>query len=64
MAGYMTGTFENALETPLTDKPNLSKCPMCGGLADNGHDRELPPNVYACSKCHKKMSDGAQAFSK
>jgi len=26
-------------------------CPKCGGVADNGHDRELPPNPYYCSKC-------------
>jgi hypothetical protein len=28
-----------------------TKCPRCGGYADNGHDRECPPNVYLCSKC-------------
>lgn len=30
---------------------DLSKCPKCGGPADNGHDRCLPPNPYLCSKC-------------
>lgn len=30
---------------------DLSKCPKCGGPADNGHDRCLPPSPYYCSKC-------------
>lgn len=37
------------------ERPDLSKCPSCGGPADNGHDREYPPNVYACSKCSQKL---------
>lgn len=40
--------------------PDLTKCPRCGGPADNGHDRELPPNVYACSKCTDEISEGAE----
>jgi hypothetical protein len=27
------------------------RCPKCGGPPDNGHDRELPPNPYLCTKC-------------
>ncbi len=30
---------------------DLSKCPKCGGPADNGHDRCLPPSPYYCTKC-------------
>lgn len=30
---------------------DLNKCPKCGGPADNGHDRCLPPNPYYCTKC-------------
>lgn len=30
---------------------NLNECPGCGGPADNGHDRCLPPNVYYCTNC-------------
>ena len=30
---------------------DLSKCPQCGGEADNGHDRCYPPTAYLCSKC-------------
>ena len=30
---------------------DLARCPNCGGPADNGHDREVPPNPYWCSKC-------------
>ena len=32
-------------------KKNLSICPNCGGPADRGHDRCMPPNPYYCSKC-------------
>ena len=39
--------------------PDLTKCPSCGGPADNGHDREFPPNVYACTKCSSKLGEGA-----
>ena len=31
--------------------PDISKCPGCLQEADNGHDREVPPNPYYCSKC-------------
>jgi hypothetical protein len=30
---------------------DLDTCPGCGGVADNGHDREFPPNPYYCTKC-------------
>ncbi len=33
-------------------KPNLSTCPGCGGDADNGHDRCVPPSPYYCSQCY------------
>ena len=39
------------LRAPSTRHINLSKCPKCGAPADNGHDREVPPNPYWCSKC-------------
>jgi hypothetical protein len=29
----------------------LFECPGCGGPADNGHDRCIPPNPYFCTKC-------------
>lgn len=32
-------------------KVDLNVCPGCGGPADNGHDRCVPPNVYFCSRC-------------
>ena len=32
-------------------KESLNRCPGCGGAADNGHDRCLPPNPYFCTKC-------------
>ena len=30
---------------------DLNTCPRCGGPADNGHDRCLPPSPYLCTKC-------------
>jgi len=38
------------LEAALAE-PDLSRCPQCGGPADNGHDRCIPPNSYFCTKC-------------
>lgn len=38
---------------------DLSICPGCGGVADNGHDREMPPNVYLCSICTTKLGDSS-----
>jgi hypothetical protein len=29
------------------------RCPCCGGPADNGHDRELPPTPYVCTTCRE-----------
>ena len=31
---------------------DLTKCPKCGGIADNGIDRCHPPHPYNCKKCH------------
>jgi hypothetical protein len=31
---------------------DLSTCPGCGGPADNGHDRCVPPTAYYCTKCN------------
>lgn len=36
---------------------NPLMCPGCGGVADNGHDREMPPNPYYCTSCMQKMAD-------
>jgi len=41
---------EDALAEPVQE-PDLSRCPQCGGPADNGHDRSIPPNPYFCTKC-------------
>ena len=38
-------------------EPDLSKCPCCGGDADNGHDRALPPSPYYCRKCQTEADD-------
>ncbi len=31
----------------------LDICPGCGGVADNGFDRCVPPSAYFCTKCNK-----------
>lgn len=36
------------------DMVDISKCPKCGGFADNGFDRCYPPNPYNCTKCEEK----------
>lgn len=33
----------------------LDHCPRCGGPADNGNDRMVPPNPYNCTKCEKEI---------
>ena len=33
------------------------RCPQCGGPADNGHDRQLPPNPYWCTRCVANARD-------
>lgn len=33
---------------------SLNDCPGCGGPADNGHDRCLPPSPYFCTKCSQE----------
>lgn len=33
------------------DEPDLDTCPGCGGPADNGNDRCVPPGPYLCTKC-------------
>jgi len=35
----------------------IDKCPVCGGPADNGIDRGVPPTAYVCTKCEKKIQD-------
>jgi hypothetical protein len=39
-------------------EPDLSMCSYCSGPADNGHDREVPPNPYLCQDCEYLMRNG------
>jgi hypothetical protein len=32
----------------------IEGCPNCGGVADNGFDRCMPPSPYFCTKCQHK----------
>ena len=41
---------------------DINKCPGCGGEADNGHDREVPPNPYYCTKCEAAPSQEPVAW--
>lgn len=45
--------LDSAFPVREQPEPNISKCPKCGGPADNGHDREIPPNPYYCTKCEQ-----------
>lgn len=38
-------------------EPDLTKCPTCGGEADNGFDRCIPPSPYECSKCQESEDE-------
>lgn len=40
-----------------TEEPNSFECPICGGPADNGHDRSCPPVPYVCIKCEKAKKE-------
>lgn len=39
----------------MDPRDDLSKCPRCGGPADNGHSREYPPSAYWCTKCEVEV---------
>lgn len=44
------------------EEPDFRTCPMCGGPADNGHDREMPPNPYLCTKCSADVANGSVPY--
>ena len=41
---------------------DLDTCPGCGGVADNGHDREFPPNPYYCTRCTEQAEQEPMYF--
>ena len=53
--GYSGHSVRKACQEALaeTQEADLSKCPKCGGEADNGHDRCIPPSPYYCTKCNE-----------
>lgn len=62
--GCLTELTQRGLEymavvQPIVLKPvDLNECPGCGGDADNGHDRCVPPSPYYCTKCNPDSEDG------
>lgn len=51
--------YDTDLEYRLVERseevePDIDKCPKCGGPADNGFDRCIPPSPYYCTKCEEK----------
>jgi len=53
---YYSSSIVKKLESERYKKyrTDLSKCPGCGGPADNGHDRCDPPSPYYCTKCMRE----------
>ncbi len=43
------------MKEPINFEVDLTKCPRCGGEADNGFDRCFPPNPYMCIKCTEEL---------
>jgi hypothetical protein len=37
-----------------SQKEPLDCCLQCGGIADNGHDKEFLPSPYFCKKCENE----------
>jgi Holliday junction resolvase len=37
--------------TEQAEPPDATTCPVCGGEADNGFSRDVPPQPYFCSVC-------------
>ena len=65
---FETGTPVEALATIRAARAqgqaeqDLDTCPGCGGVADNGHDREFPPNPYYCTKCSEQAEQEPVAW--
>ncbi len=53
-------TDTDKMVTSITMRNEWEKCPTCGGPADNGNDRCVPPNAYECSKCEAETQKPPQ----
>ncbi len=51
--GWVTQKVHDLIVAVTTEPPedDITKCPKCGGPADQGFDRCVPPSPYYCSKC-------------
>ena len=52
-SGWVTKKVHDLIVSMTTEPPedNITVCPKCGGPADQGFDRCIPPSPYYCSKC-------------
>jgi len=65
IAASNIGKAIEAVEATMRyEQPDLSKCPTCGGPADNGHDRCDPPNPYECSRCDPSGRDAVNNLTR
>ncbi len=46
-----TATEKDCTQIGNTQEPDVNVCPGCGGYADNGFSRSVPPDPYYCTKC-------------
>ena len=49
------GAAHDWLKQFKAEMHDWNRCPTCGGEADNGHDRCLPPSAYLCSQCQEEL---------
>ena len=54
MANRIRFFLEMEQQTLKGGEKERNCCPECGGIADNGFDREYPPNPYVCTKCEQE----------
>ncbi len=57
--GWVTEKVRDLILAATTKPPedDITVCPGCGGYADNGFDRCVPPSPYYCTKCHPPEPD-------
>ena len=46
-----TAIQKDSTQNGNIQEPDVNVCPGCGGYADNGFSRSVPPDPYYCTKC-------------